>query len=76
MTLPSCEWQQPESGSESRSNGFPRLSFRYERQQGRLREHIQFNADILGSDLSADAELITLLVHSLRDWASQRRISS
>lgn len=42
--------------------------FRYERQQkGRLREHIQFNADILGeSDLSADAELITLLVHSLR----------
>ena len=34
--------------------------FRYERQQkGRLREHFQFNADIIGeSDLAADAELI------------------
>src|SRR6186713_1421130 len=38
--------------------------FRYERQQkGRLREHFQLNADILGeSDLSADAELIALLI--------------
>lgn len=42
--------------------------FRYERQQkGRLREHFQFNADILGeSDPSADAELISLLIDSLR----------
>jgi histidyl-tRNA synthetase len=42
--------------------------FRYERQQkGRLREHFQFNADVLGeSDLSADAELIALLIDSLR----------
>ena len=42
--------------------------FRYERQQkGRLREHFQFNADILGEpDVAADAELIALLVDSLR----------
>jgi histidyl-tRNA synthetase len=42
--------------------------FRYERQQkGRLREHFQFNADILGeADPSADAELIALLIDSLR----------
>jgi histidyl-tRNA synthetase len=42
--------------------------FRYERQQkGRLREHFQFNADIFGeSDPAADAELIALLVDSLR----------
>src|SRR6202140_4257224 len=42
--------------------------FRYERQQkGRLREHFQFNADILGeADASADAELIALLVDILR----------
>jgi histidyl-tRNA synthetase len=42
--------------------------FRYEKQQkGRLREHFQFNADILGeSDPSADAELISLLIDSLR----------
>lgn len=42
--------------------------FRYERQQkGRLREHFQFNADVLGeSDVSADAELIALLIDSLR----------
>ena len=34
--------------------------FRYERQQkGRLREHFQFNADIIGeNDPAADAELI------------------
>jgi histidyl-tRNA synthetase len=44
--------------------------FRYERQQkGRLREHFQFNADILGeSDPSADAELIALLIDSLRSF--------
>ena len=42
--------------------------FRYERQQkGRLREHFQLNADIIGeTDLAADAELIALLVDSLR----------
>src|SRR5215472_888292 len=42
--------------------------FRYERQQkGRLREHFQFNADIVGeSDPAADAELIALLIDSLR----------
>jgi len=42
--------------------------FRYERQQkGRLREHFQFNADIFGeTDPAADAELIALLVDSLR----------
>jgi histidyl-tRNA synthetase len=44
--------------------------FRYERQQkGRLREHFQFNADILGEkDLAADAELIALLIDSLRGF--------
>ena len=42
--------------------------FRYERaQKGRLREHFQFNADILGeSDPAADAEIIALLIDSLR----------
>ncbi|MCU0785038.1 MAG: histidine--tRNA ligase [Verrucomicrobia bacterium] len=42
--------------------------FRYERQQkGRLREHFQFNADIIGeTDPAADAELISLLIDSLR----------
>jgi histidyl-tRNA synthetase len=42
--------------------------FRYERQQkGRLREHFQLNADILGeTDPAADAELIALLIDSLR----------
>lgn len=42
--------------------------FRYERQQkGRLREHFQFNADIIGeSSPAADAELIALLIDSLR----------
>jgi len=42
--------------------------FRYERQQrGRLREHFQFNADIFGeADPSADAELIALLIDTLR----------
>ena len=42
--------------------------FRYERQQkGRLREHFQFNADIIGeADVAADAELIALLIDSLR----------
>src|SRR5689334_9683689 len=42
--------------------------FRYERQQkGRLREHFQLNADIFGeTDSAADAELIALLIDSLR----------
>src|SRR6185369_16976013 len=42
--------------------------FRYERQQkGRLREHFQFNADIVGEkDVAADAELIAQLIDSLR----------
>jgi histidyl-tRNA synthetase len=44
--------------------------FRYERQQkGRLREHFQFNADIFGeNDLAADAELIALLIDTLRSF--------
>jgi histidyl-tRNA synthetase len=44
--------------------------FRYERQQkGRLREHFQLNADLLGeSDPSADAELIALLIDTLRSF--------
>jgi len=44
--------------------------FRYERQQkGRLREHFQLNADIIGeSDPSADAELIALLIDTLRSF--------
>jgi histidyl-tRNA synthetase len=42
--------------------------FRYERQQqGRLREHFQFNADLIGeSGPAADAELAALLIDSLR----------
>ena len=42
--------------------------FRYEKQQrGRLREHFQFNADIIGEDsLEADVELIALCVDILR----------
>src|SRR5215471_18262065 len=42
--------------------------FRYERhQKGRLREHFQFNADVIGeTDPAADAELIALLIDTLR----------
>ncbi|MCS1407890.1 MAG: Histidine--tRNA ligase [Verrucomicrobia subdivision 3 bacterium] len=42
--------------------------FRYERQQkGRLREHFQLNADIVGeAGVEADAELIALLIDVLR----------
>lgn len=42
--------------------------FRYERPgKGRLREHFQFNADIIGeNDPAADAEIIGLLIDSLR----------
>src|SRR5258706_14396832 len=44
--------------------------FRYERQQkGRLREHFQLNADIVGEpDPGADAELIALLIDTLRSF--------
>jgi histidyl-tRNA synthetase len=44
--------------------------FRYERQQkGRLREHFQLNADIIGeTDSAADAELIALLIDTLRSF--------
>ena len=42
--------------------------FRYERQQkGRLREHFQFNSDIIGeAGPGAEAELLALLIDSLR----------
>ncbi len=44
--------------------------FRYEKQQkGRLREHFQLNADIIGeTDPGADAELIALLVDTLKSF--------
>src|SRR5213082_1829961 len=44
--------------------------FRYEKQQrGRLREHYQFNADIIGEpSLDADIELIALCVDLLRSF--------
>jgi len=44
--------------------------FRHERQQkGRLREHFQFNADLIGeTDPAADAELIALLIDTLRSF--------
>jgi len=44
--------------------------YRYERhQKGRLREHFQLNADIIGeSDPAADAELIALLIDTLRTF--------
>jgi len=43
--------------------------FRYERQQrGRLREHFQWNADIVGEDgVSADAEVVALAIDALRE---------
>lgn len=44
--------------------------FRFERQQrGRLKEHFQFNADIVGeADVGADAELIALAIDTLRSF--------
>jgi histidyl-tRNA synthetase len=44
--------------------------FRYEKQQkGRLREHFQFNADLMGeADPAGDAELIALLIDTLRSF--------
>jgi len=49
--------------------------FRYERQQkGRLREHFQFNADIFGEqDPAADAELMALLIDTLRAFGLTAR---
>jgi histidyl-tRNA synthetase len=43
--------------------------FRYERQQrGRLREHFQWNADIVGEDsIAADAEVVALAIDALRE---------
>ena len=42
--------------------------YRYEKQQkGRLREHFQFNADVIGeANPGIDAELIALMIDSLR----------
>ncbi|MHC4931257.1 MAG: ATP phosphoribosyltransferase regulatory subunit [Planctomycetota bacterium] len=42
--------------------------FRYERQQrGRLREHFQWNVDIIGSsEVAADAELLSVAIEALR----------
>jgi histidyl-tRNA synthetase len=44
--------------------------FRYEKhQKGRLREHFQFNADVIGeTDTAADAELLALLIDTLRSF--------
>jgi histidyl-tRNA synthetase len=49
--------------------------FRYEKQQrGRLREHFQFNADIIGeSDVAADAELMALAIDTLRSFGLTER---
>ncbi len=43
--------------------------FRYERQQrGRLREHFQWNVDVLGeADVGADAEVLAVAIDALRD---------
>lgn len=43
--------------------------FRYERQQrGRLREHFQWNADIVGEEgVAADAEVLALAIDGLRE---------
>jgi histidyl-tRNA synthetase len=44
--------------------------FRYERQQkGRLREHFQFNADMIGeAGPAGDAEMLALLIDTLRGF--------
>jgi histidyl-tRNA synthetase len=44
--------------------------FRYEKQQrGRLREHFQFNADVIGeASLDADAEAVALCIDLLRGF--------
>ena len=49
----------------------PQLFCRYEarQQKGRLREHFQFNADLIGeTDPAADAELIALVIDTLRSF--------
>jgi histidyl-tRNA synthetase len=47
--------------------GVPQL-FRYERQQrGRLREHIQWNVDVVGApEIAADAEVVAVALDGLR----------
>jgi histidyl-tRNA synthetase len=47
--------------------------FRYERtQRGRLREHFQWNVDILGEeDIAADAEVLAVALDSLRSLGLQ-----
>jgi len=49
--------------------------FRYERQQrGRLREHYQWNADIVGEDdVAADAEVLALAIDGLRELGLSER---
>jgi len=49
--------------------------FRYEKQQkGRLREHFQFNADVIGEPgVAADAELLALLIDTLRSFGLTRQ---
>lgn len=49
--------------------------FRYEKQQrGRLREHYQFNADIIGeASLEADVEMIALCVDLLRGFGFEAK---
>jgi histidyl-tRNA synthetase len=49
--------------------------FRYERQQrGRLREHYQWNADIVGEDdVAADAEVLALAIDGLRELGLTER---
>ena len=49
--------------------------FRYERQQkGRLREHFQLNADIIGSgSYRADAEMIALAVDVLKEFGLREK---
>jgi histidyl-tRNA synthetase len=48
--------------------------FRYERQQrGRLREHFQWNVDIVGEDdVGADAEVLAVAVDALRELGLTR----
>jgi len=47
--------------------GVPQL-FRYQRQQrGRLREHIQWNVDVIGAaEIAADAEIVAVALDALR----------
>jgi histidyl-tRNA synthetase len=49
--------------------------FRYERQQrGRLREHFQWNVDLLGADaVEADAEILAVALDGLRELGLGRK---